>query len=392
MGLKSILKKSRLTYAVARTLRKAPNPLLRGIMRTSHALFGIDSDKVYFSSFSGRLYNENPKYVCEALHAICPEAKIVFRLNRAGMRQADIPAYVVRVPQYSVAALRHMATARVIVKNACLKPWMVKFADQTYIQLWHGDRGLKKILFDLRPNAEKLYQEWKCMDIGVSGSNFGSRVYMRRAMRFSGELMECGYPKNDILLENPPEVVADVRRELGLPADAKVLLYAPTFRDKNIGSAMAANFSLKKLHDALQRETGESWIFLNRGHSNNASLRADEGRDVSDYPDVSRLLLVSDMLITDYSSICGDFMLLNRPIILYHADVENYAAEDHGLAFDPAESPYRIAHSEDELIEMACHPADPVENCRALSAFYGEKESGRASQIVAERIREILKK
>ena len=391
MGLKAILKKSKFTYAAARTLRKCPYPFLRFFQRAAHALRGVDAKKVYFSSFSGRLYNENPKYVCEALHEICPEAKLVFRLNRAGMRQDDIPAYVTRVPQYSPRTLWHMATARVLVKNACLKPWMLKFPNQTYIQLWHGDRGLKKILFDLRPNAEKIYQEWKCMDIGVSASDFGSRVYMRRAMRFSGELIECGYPKNDVLLANPPEVAAETRRALHLPEGTKVLLYAPTFRDKNIGSAMQAGFSLKKLHAALESSTGEKWLILNRGHSNNAGLRADEGMDVSNFPDVSRLLLVTDMLITDYSSICGDFMLLDRPIILYHADAESYAADDHGLVFDPAASPYQIAHSEAELIEMVCHPADPAENCRALREFYGTKESGHASHTVAERIQKILR-
>ena len=390
MGLKSILKKSKLTYAVARTLRKAPYPLLRAFMSAAHGLRGVEKNKVYFSSFSGRLYNENPKYVCEALHALCPDARLVFRLNRTGMQQDDIPAWVERVPQYSLRALYHMATARVIVKNACLKPWMRKFGDQTYVQLWHGDRGLKKILFDLRPDADRLYQEWKCMDIGVSGSDFGSRVYMRRAMRFSGELIECGYPKNDILLANPPEIAERTRRRLSIPEGTKVLLYAPTFRDKDIGSAMNANFSLKKLHTALERESGEKWLILNRGHSNNGRLRADEGMDVSDYPDVSELLLITDMLITDYSSICGDYMLLDRPIILYHADAQRYAAEDHGLVFDPADSPYQIARSEDELIAMACHPADPVENCRALHTFYGTKESGRAAQTVAGRIQDIL--
>ena len=153
---------------------------------------------------------------------------------------------------------------------------------------------------------------------------------------------------------------------------------------------MQAGFSLKKLHAALERETGEKWVILNRGHSNNAGLRADEGMDVSAFPDVSRLLLVTDMLITDYSSICGDFMLLDRPILLYHADAESYAADDHGLVFDPATSPYRIARSEAELIEMACHPTDPAENCRALREFYDTKESGHAAQAVAARIRQIL--
>ena len=130
MGLKAIIKKNRFVYTAASRLRALPYPFLRLFMRACHALRGVEKNKVYFSSFSGKLYNENPKYVCEALLRLRPDAKIVFRLNKAGMAQAEIPPQVIRVPQYSPAALFHMATARVLVKNAAFRPWMLKFSDQ----------------------------------------------------------------------------------------------------------------------------------------------------------------------------------------------------------------------------------------------------------------------
>jgi len=390
MSLKSLLKKSKLTYAAASALRKAPYPLLRGWMRLCHRLRGVDRGKVYFSSFGGKLYNENPRYVCEALHALCPEAKIVFRLNRDGMHQSDVPDYVQKLPQLSLRALYHMATARVIVKNATLMPYMLKFDDQKYIQLWHGDRGLKKILLDLDPEAIRRHSDWKYMDVGVSGSEFGSRVYMRSAFGYKGELMEVGYPKNDLLLSNPEEVAWRVHRTLQLPENTHFILYAPTFRDQTIGGAISANFSAEQLLQALEAK-GEKWMILNRGHILNSAVRSDAGLDVSRYPDVSELLLVCDMLITDYSSIAGDYLLLNRPIILYHADRAQYAAQERALVFDPEQSPYRIAHDMDELIDIACNFGDPAENCRALADFYGVRESGRASELVARRIMDFLK-
>ena len=90
MGLKAIVKKNRAVYRLANAVRKLPYPLIRAYMAACHALRGVDGKKVYFSSFSGKLYNENPKYVCEALHEIAPDAKIVFRLNAQGMRQTDV--------------------------------------------------------------------------------------------------------------------------------------------------------------------------------------------------------------------------------------------------------------------------------------------------------------
>lgn len=390
MSLKSLLKKNKLTYAAANALRRAPYPLMRAWMRICHGLCGTDGSKVYFSSFSGKLYNENPRYVCEALHRVCPDAKIIFRLNGEGMRQDDVPDYVKKVPQMSLAALYHMATAKVIVKNAALMPYMLKFADQKYIQLWHGDRGLKKILLDLDPEAIHRHSDWKYMDIGVSGSEFGSRVYMRSAFGYKGELMEVGYPKNDLLLANPKEIREKVYRKLKLPENTKFILYAPTFRDQTIGGAISANFSGEALLKAMEASTGEKWMILNRGHILNSAVKADAGIDVSRYPDVSELLLICDMMITDYSSIAGDYLLMNRPIILYHADVAQYAAQERALVFDPETSPYRIAHNMDELISIACNFGDAAENCRALYDFYGVKETGRASVLVAERIMAML--
>ena len=119
MGLKAIVKKNKAVYKTALLLRKATHPFLRFAMCACHALRGVDKNKVYFSCFHGRMYNESPKYICEALHEIYPDAKFVFRLNKHGMNQPDIPPYVIKVPQMSLKMLYHMSTARVIVKNTC---------------------------------------------------------------------------------------------------------------------------------------------------------------------------------------------------------------------------------------------------------------------------------
>ena len=133
-------------------------------------------------------------------------------------------------------------------------------------------------------------------------------------------------------------------------------------------------------------------MILNRGHILNSAVKSDAGIDVSAYPEVNELLLVCDMMITDYSSIAGDFLLLDRPVILYHADVKQYAETDRGLVFDPEESPFRIAYDMEGLIELACNFGDAKENCRALREFYGVTDSGKSPYQTAERIKEMLGK
>ncbi len=386
VGLKAIVKKNKAVYKAALLLMKAPRPFLRFAMNVFHAFRGVDKKKVYFSCFNGRMYNESPKYICEALHEIRPDAKYVFRLNKEGMKQQDIPDYVVKVGRFSPKMLYHMATARVIVKSALMEPYMKKFKGQFYVQTWHGDRGFKRISSDIHPELPPKDKDYKYMDLGLSASDFGRDICFRRAMRYQGEMLDVGVPKNDILV-NPPEGLADkVRAKLGIAADEKVLIYAPTFRNATTGSHQKANFSLKKLRETLETAHGCKWKILVRGHMLNSGVKGDEGMDVSLYPDVSELLLISDMLITDYSSIAYDFMLLNRPIIHFHADREDYMANSRLFVYDPEEAPIEIAHNEEELLKMAANPADPVENCRRISEFFGAHESGNASAEAARRI------
>lgn len=388
MTLKSILKKSKFTYRLALMLRRAPDPFLAGWMRLCHAVLGVEKNKVYFSSFNGRLPNDNPRAICDALHEICPEARIVFRVNRQGMLE-DTPDWIEKVPQRSLKGLKEMATARVLVKNTGMLQWMRKFPDQYYIQTWHGDRGFKKIRCDLNPDSKKNLREAKYLDLMVSGSRFGSGVY-RTAFRFEGEILECGCPRNDILIGNPKPVADAMRKTLGIEEGTKVLLYAPTFRDSTTGAKFHAPLSLDRVKSTLEKATGDKWVCLSRGHVLNLGVQSEAQMDVSKYPDVNPLLLISDMVISDYSSLSGDFMLLGRPAVFYQPDLEAYLAE-RGLYFDPDKSPLIVARTEDALIDILSKPIDGEANCREVLDFFGSYETGKAARITAERIAEVIR-
>ena len=388
MSLTGMLKRSRLTYTLANAVRKLPYPLISGWMRLCHRLHGVEGNKVFFSSYDGTLYNDNPRAVAEALHAIAPQARIVFRLDARGRRMA-LPDWVEAVPKLSMRTLREMATARAIVTNAGMKTWMVKFGDQFYVQTWHGDRGFKKIYLDVDPHRRYYLKEVPRIDLAVSGSAFGSGVY-RTAMGVRGEILECGYPRNDLLVKNPPEAARRARSSLGIPEDVRVLMYAPTFRSTDTGGRQAARLSLERVRQALEAATGERWFCVTRSHEVARGIAADTGMDVSDYPETTELLLAVDMLITDYSSIGGDFMLLNRPVIYFQPDRADYDRDRGGLYFDPDRSPLMVVHSEAELLELLARPFDAARNCREALAFFGCHETGRAAEAVARRVAQQL--
>ena len=165
MTLKALLKKTRFTYILANAIRSAPYPIYAGWMRLCHAVRGVEKNTVYFSSFNGALCDDNPRAIAEALHEICPSAKLVFRVNKEGLRQ-EVPDYITRVYGFSPRGVAAMATARVIVKNANVLPWMRVFPDQKYVQTWHGDRGFKRIALDLWPDRKDLNlfaQAWRLL-------------------------------------------------------------------------------------------------------------------------------------------------------------------------------------------------------------------------------------
>ena len=388
-SLKGLLKRNKVVYLITRKLKKAPEPFYKLALYWYHRRYGVDERAVFFSSYDGTMYNDNPRAVAEALHAVAPEAKIWFRLSAKGRRQ-PLPEWVTPLPRMSRRTLKAMATARVIVTNSGMQNWVVKFDDQFYVQTWHGDRGFKKIRLDIDPHHKYFRLEGPRIDLAVSGSTFGDRVH-HTGMGAKKEFMICGCPRNDLLVKDPPEVARRVRERLGIAPDLRVLLYAPTFRSTDTGGRQAAGLNLQRVRDALEEATGERWICVTRSHEVARGIASDAAMDVSDWPEPSELLLVTDMLITDYSSIGGDFMLLGRPVIYYQPDRGDYDAERGGLYFDPDDSPLVVAHSEEELMELIAHPFDAEENCRQVLDFFGCRETGRASELVAERVaRELV--
>ena len=370
----NLIRKNPRLLRMARWIRRV---LGRSWMRLAHAR-GAKKNAVFFSSFHGKSYSDSPKRISEALHALNPETEIVWQLADA----QGAPEYVRVVRPHSLKALSEIARARCIVDNFNRPVHFLKFSDQLYVQTWHGDRGFKKILYDLDDGLE--YPDGAQMDLAVSGSDFGTRLY-RTAFRYSGEVMQLGMPRNDALVHPDPAHIRAVRAALGISEREKVMLYAPTFRDATIGESQRADFDIRRAADTLAQSTHEKWRVLVRAHDLNRGVASDSVcMDVTEYPEMNDLLLITDLLITDYSSSAGDFVLLNRPVILFQKDLDGFMASDREMYFDLRTCPYTRAESEAALLHWLEHFSEIPADGRAVREFYGTTETGCSAQAVAE--------
>ncbi len=356
---------------------------------------GIDPWKVVFCCFQGRSYGDSPRAISERLRARCPEAKIVWLLDGEGMRRLKgrLPDYVKTVRYKSREAFMELATARVWVdnftKHNCLR-WPKD--RQFYIQTWHGDRAIKKICYDLDlPNDRRV--EERCARV-TTASKFGEDMF-RTAFRYKGEYIRAGTPRNDVLVKNDPAEIARIRERLGVAPDARLLLYAPTYRENASVVPRRAQMDLARTLDRLEQKTGARWLCLYRAHylSEGIDLEAVKDRivDATAWEDMAELLLAADMVLTDYSSCALDFILRDRPAIFFTADWDEYVST-RGVYFDIRRTPCMTAANQDELEALidGLTGESARENCAAIRKWFGYYETGRATDAACDYILERL--
>jgi len=273
------------------------------------------------------------------------------------------------------------ARARYVVANDHWPKWFSRREDQICVQTWHGAplkfQGLE---LEGRPRAVREYrralrqrsENWQYV---VSPGSFATPV-LERAFRVGGEIIETGAPRTDLLVD--PErgrIAEEIRRRLGLGRE-RVVLYAPTYRDDldyALGQGPRAlrdrptyqsHFDYRDGYRfgesldlaALSAGLGEGHAILFRKHPRisdppPADL-ASWALDVSEYPDGLELLLVADVLITDYSSWIFDFASTGAPILFFAPDLETYRDEIRGLHLElEQEAPGPVLRTTDEVVE-----------------------------------------
>lgn len=351
----------------------------------------VRSNWVLFESHMGKQYSDSPKYIYEQLLQSGNKFKFIWSLQEP--EQVDIPGPAIKVKRNSLKHLYYLNRAKYWVDNQGIAHLAKKKADQVYVQTWHGT-PLKKMGYDQKKLPAKneltrLKLQTEAWDYLVSPNRYTSEI-LRRGFRYGGEILETGYPRNDLLIRQPEDVRQRVQQHFGLSDDKQVILFAPTFRDWDPNS-------FQKVLDDVQnmsKEIPENAVVLLRLHyllsEKISQLELPENiMNASTYQDIQELYLLADVLITDYSSVMFDYALLKRPIILYCYDLEEYITR-RGMYFNFAElAPGPVCQTIDEVLHYVNQPEALRSFDADLERFVGEfgsLEDGQASAKVIETV------
>ncbi|MFF1908398.1 CDP-glycerol glycerophosphotransferase family protein [Kitasatospora sp. NPDC058218] len=362
-------------------------------------------EAVLYDVFGGRGYADSPR----ALHAeLARRGEPLEHLWVVDDAQAELPAGVRAVRIWSPEWYRALATSRYLVGNTHFPDFLARRAGQVVVQTWHGSL-LKRIAHDVENPwladhgyLEALDRETPQWSLLLSPSPFATPI-LRRAFRYGGEILESGYPRNDVLARPDTGRAAAVRRRLGIPDGRRVVLYAPTWReDQQRGGGDGFRLDLRIDLAHARRALGRDHVLLIRPHAHVREPLPGAGDgfvvDCGDYPDVQELLLIADVLVTDYSSIMFDFAITGRPVLFFTYDLEHYRDTLRGFSFDfEAQAPGPLVRTSAALLDAlrgladdgAGPPAGHRERYRAFRATHCGLEDGGAARRVVDRMLDL---
>ena len=365
-----------------RTALKRESPLFRLIYRIYKKLVGLlyllarlftpmDTHLVLFEAFQGRQYTCSPKalYLQMMSDPAYADYRFIWALTKDAEEKNHLANARTQVVRYNSRAHKlACARAKYIVTNSMPLGFFRLRRGQELVETWHGT-PLKRLGCDIEVDsnsvntAQEIHARYRervaKMTAFLSPSDFYTEK-LTSAFDLKGagshvRIIQQGYPRNDFLSRFTPEDVRDIKQRLGVPEGKKVILYAPTFRDnQKLDKAYSYSFTLEMDFDHLLDTLGEEYVVLFRPHyfiANQFDFARYSGRviNVAGVDDVNEVYVISDMLITDYSSVFFDYAILHRPILLFMYDLELYQGQLRDFYIDLNDLPFPILRTQQEL-------------------------------------------
>jgi len=384
-------------------VRKIAKYLMLVLYNIFILLFRVNKSIIIFESNLGRNYSGNPRFVYEEMvrRGLDKSYRCYFILENT---RQNLPGQAIRVKRLSLQYFYLFARAGFWVSDTRMPNYLRKRKKTVYIQCWHGT-PLKKLALDLEQismESEKSLSSYKRnfikntkkWDYLISQNSYSSEIF-RRAFRFDKEILEIGYPRNDILFQkNNQADIARIKRRLRLPEDRRLILYAPTWRDDEHYGRLKYKFSTRLDFDYLKDRLSGEYALIVKSHylvGERPDFSAYEGFV---YPfgadfDIAELYLVADMLITDYSSVMFDYSILNRPMIFFAYDIDRYKDDIRGFYFDfLKEAPGPIATDTKQLTDIILTASyrQYEDRLQAFRRKFNHADDGNASAKVVELI------
>ena len=361
----------------------------------------IQQNKVMFFTFQGQ-YTCNPKYICRSLHELSPETRCVWVVACDGDR-TGFPDFAETVIYGTPEYYRALYSSKVLIDNGFnfVRQPVEKKKGQYYIETMHGSLGIKRIDAASNPNRKRNRIGYRCgalADYIISNSEFETDVYRSSFWEKTPVLM-YGHARNDILIRGrDDDADCDLREKVrsfyGLPGDAKLALYAPTFARE--ASKEFEEFDADLLRVSLAERFGGEWYVLKRLHPKDARTRRvnAEGEFILDgnrYTDIHELMVAIDFAVTDYSSWIFDYVVTKKPGMIFAPDLEEYQ-NSTGFYYPISSTPFPLATDSASARKMI-GDFDEKKYREEVNLFLAAKgcvDDGRASERAAKMVFDLL--
>ena len=260
--------------------------------------------------------------------------------------------------------MKYLATAEYLVNNAAFPSYYIKKKEQVYINTWHGTplKGLGK--YDKSLNRRPIMsaqRNFLCCDYLVMPNKYTTDILMEHydvKNIFKGEIVEEGYPRIDLVLNTEKEkIIKELEEKIGYSLqDKKIILYAPTFRSENISNAKKHIDNSNQICEYIEQimeKMPKNYVMFFKAHSNLLGYFKDNEKITKmflfDDFETNEILSITDVLMTDYSSVFFDYLCTKRPIIFFTYDREKYERE-RGFLFPLDELPGKLCDTVEDVI------------------------------------------
>lgn len=320
--LKAIIKNSSLIYSIYYFLGSLILRILGAFVRT-------DKNLVLFVSYGGKKYDDSPRVVYEYLlkNPVSPEHKYVWAFTEPEHYPGVCHKVKIDTLEYYVTALK---AGYWITNSSASRGLNFKKLATKNILFEHGMVAMKKVGADMEVKTgihNKHFVE-HFDAIFIEGKNEADILThaMGQARRV---FVPTGLPRNDNLLNVEADKVRETKEKFNIPLDKKVILYAPTFRDQNLDSDRTNYLVIPFDFTTLEEKLGQEYVVLITAHYEVAKYLDQIPKNnfvynAFGYPEVNDLLIIADILVSDYSSIVFDYSILGRPILCFGYDYDEF--------------------------------------------------------------------
>ncbi len=333
------------------------------------AKYKMDDKTILFEAFGGRNYTCSPKAIYEKMLTMkeFKDYTFVWSFIDPSKHEVKKDKRLKIIKSKSKEYYKYISISKYWIVNSIIEEGITKKKNQVYVQCWHGT-PLKRLRYDIVVNGASLNSveeirkrndiDAKKFDYFISPSKYCTEKFTSafnlKALGKENIIIEEGYPRNDFLFNKTKKDIDAIKKKLGLPLDKKVIFYLPTFRDNQHTSGVGYTYKLGIDFDSLKKKFSKEYVILFSPHyfiENSIDLTKYKGfiYNVARYDEINELYLVSDIIMTDYSSVFFDYANLKRPMLFYMYDIDDYKGNLRDFYISLDELPGPIAKTQDEL-------------------------------------------